>query len=156
MEATRRSLRTSASGHSPQLRHVSGDSAKPEYRALAIEPALLDARPTARIVLPVPAIPRAAILAGRHQAVRPWCLLTQDIATTSKECSHGGERIAPTDAPCLFRDPARGPGRLLAQHRPRVSAQGRRWLQQSCCRRSRSTARSSAARLPRAKNRRIP
>ena len=43
-------------------------------------------------------------LAGRHQAVRPWCLLAQDIATNSKECSHGGERIAPTDAQGLFRD----------------------------------------------------
>jgi hypothetical protein len=40
--------------------------------------------------------------------VRPWCLLTQDIATTSKECSHGGQRTAPTDAPRLFRDPTRG------------------------------------------------
>ena len=24
--------------------------------------------------------------------MRPWCLLTQDIATSSKECSHGGQR----------------------------------------------------------------
>ena len=42
--------------------------------------------------------------------MRPWCLLTQDIATARKECSHGGQRTAPTDAPRLFRDQARRPG----------------------------------------------
>ena len=31
-----------------------------------------------------PPFPEPRSLAGRHQAVRPWCLLTQDIATSSK------------------------------------------------------------------------
>jgi hypothetical protein len=42
--------------------------------------AFLDEPPPTSTLSAVPAIPRAAILAGRPQAVRPWCLLTQDIA----------------------------------------------------------------------------
>jgi len=52
----------------------------PEHRNLALDPALLDAPPTTRIVSVVPPFPEPRILAGRHQAVRPWCLLTQDTA----------------------------------------------------------------------------
>jgi hypothetical protein len=47
--------------------------------------ALLDEAPPASTLQAVSAIsfePRS--LAGRHQAVGPWCLLTQDIATSLK------------------------------------------------------------------------
>ena len=66
-----------------------------------------DNPPSASTLQLVPAISfEPQSLAGRHQAVRPWRLLAQDIATARKECSHGGQRTAPTDAPRLFRDPA--------------------------------------------------
>jgi hypothetical protein len=50
----------------------------------SFSPTLFDNPPTASTLSIVSAIPRAAILAGRRQAVRPWRLHTQDIATRSK------------------------------------------------------------------------
>ena len=45
-------------------------------------PGLLDELRTSSTVATVSVLHRAAIRAGRHQAVRPWRLLTQENATT--------------------------------------------------------------------------
>ena len=50
--------------------------------------------------------------------MRPDACTRRKSQSARKESSHGGERHEAANAPRLFRDPARRPGRLLAQPRP--------------------------------------
>ena len=91
----------------------------------------LTQRLSARIVAAVPAIFRKLpLLAGKRQAVRPWRLPTQDCATPRQEFPMAEQRsAAATDASRVFGDKAGRPGRLLAQPRIGIPAQGRERLQ---------------------------
>ena len=55
-----------------------------KYRPLTTAAFLDEAPPTSTLHDSLRHSFEPRYLAGRHQAVRPWCLLTQDIATSSK------------------------------------------------------------------------